>query len=415
MNLNLEYSAAQHHMFFDSAALGRWRLFPKGRRLGATRGAAAALTEMMLEGYPILWGDTIVTNINRYIERYFLPIFQQNKIPYDWRKQDKSLHVGSGYIDFRSADRPENWEGFGYRLVFLNEAGIILDDPYLYYNAVLPMMLDYPDSQLIAAGTPKLTQGMGELFAELIEKAAAGEPGYYTRRYTTFDNPWLNDADIKLLEHEIPPAERPQEIEGKLVRNVGAGEYFKREWFPILEYAPELRLQARYWDMAATELSEGNRDPDWTIGLKLGARGVKHYCLTDLVRCRKNPAGVDLFFKETALSDGPDVMQWIPIDPGAAGKTALRHFQTLLPPGYAVRGYAQTSNLGNKVKRSRDASSLAGSGAIEIVRGHWNTFLFSQLEGFPNPNIHDDAVDALSAGVNNPPTVSSWEVKGAAV
>jgi hypothetical protein len=116
-------------MFFDSVALGRWRMFPKGRRLGATQGAAAAMIEYMLEGHSILWGDTIATNINRYIERYFEPILKRNKIPYDWRKTAKSLHVGTGYIDFRSADKPENWEGFGYRTVFLNEAGIILDDP----------------------------------------------------------------------------------------------------------------------------------------------------------------------------------------------------------------------------------------------------------------------------------------------
>jgi predicted phage terminase large subunit-like protein len=122
-----------------------------------------------------------------------------------------------------------------------------------------------------------------------------------------------------------------------------------------------------------------------------------------------------LFFKETALADGPGVVQWVPIDPGAAGKTALRHFQTLLPPGYAVMGYAQTANLGNKVKRARDASSLAEQGALEMVRAPWNTFLLAQLEPFPNPRIHDDAVDALSAAVNNPPAVSSWDVKGAAV
>ena len=39
--------------------------------------------------------------------------------------------------------------------IFLNEAGIILKNNYLYTNTILPMLMDYPDSQLIAAGVPK--------------------------------------------------------------------------------------------------------------------------------------------------------------------------------------------------------------------------------------------------------------------
>ena len=41
-----------------------------------------------------------------------------------------------GVSDFRSVDRPENIEGFGYDKAFLNEAGIILRDEYLWYNAI---------------------------------------------------------------------------------------------------------------------------------------------------------------------------------------------------------------------------------------------------------------------------------------
>lgn len=226
--LELSYSAAQAHMFFESAPLGRFRFFPKGRRLGATRGAAHACIEWMLDGDPCLWGDTINPNIDRYVERYFLPVLVEHEIPHVWNGQKRMLKVGSGYTDFRSADRPENWEGFGYRHVFLNEAGIILDDEYLYTNAVLPMLLDYPDSELIAAGTPKLMQGMGRLFEQLVAKALRGEPGYHTRAFTTYDNPWLSSRDIRALAKEIPAADRGQEIFGRFLQ--AGGQRVRREW-----------------------------------------------------------------------------------------------------------------------------------------------------------------------------------------
>jgi predicted phage terminase large subunit-like protein len=227
-DLELTYSEAQSHIFFDSEELGRFRFFPKGRRLGATRGGAHAFIEWMLDGDPCLWGDTINPNIDRYVERYFQPVLNAHEIPYNWNAQKRLLKVGNGYTDFRSADRPENWEGFGYRRVFLNEAGIILDDEYLYTNTVLPMLLDFPDSQLIAAGTPKLMQGTGRLFSDLCEKAKRGEPGYYTKTFTTYDNPWLSEIDIKRLAKEIPAADRKQEIYGQFLE--AGGQRVKREW-----------------------------------------------------------------------------------------------------------------------------------------------------------------------------------------
>ncbi len=172
------YSEAQSYVFFDSEPLGRYRIFPKGRRLGVTRGAAHACIEWMLEGKAVLWGDTVNSNIRRYVERYFLPALKTDGVPYKWNIIEKLIRVGGGYTDFRSADNPETWEGFGYDVIFLNEAGIILqgeNGQYLYRNAVLPMMLDNPNSQLIAAGAPK---GKQNLFYELYQRALSGEPGY---------------------------------------------------------------------------------------------------------------------------------------------------------------------------------------------------------------------------------------------
>lgn len=246
-----EISPAQYHMFFEAPKLARWLIFPKGRRLGATRGAAIACTKWMREGKAILWGDTIHSNIERYIQRFFIPFFNQNRIKYYWNQKLSLMKVGKGYIDFRSSDIPKNWEGFGYNVIILNEAGIILDNEYLYYNAVLPMMMDDPNSILIAPGTPKVSRGIGKLFKELWGNVLNGQEGYYGKQFTTYDNPYLTRESILSLEKKIAPQERDQEISGKFVDSTGL--LIKLDWFCRYEEIPVNPIRIiQSWDTASS-------------------------------------------------------------------------------------------------------------------------------------------------------------------
>ena len=94
------------------------KIVAKGRRFGLTSGAALYFIESMLSGRKNrgLWFDTVHGNIDRYVERFFLPLLQQ--IPsnlWKWRQQRKEMEFttgqGKAYIDFRSADSPESAEG----------------------------------------------------------------------------------------------------------------------------------------------------------------------------------------------------------------------------------------------------------------------------------------------------------------
>lgn len=213
----------------------------KGRRFGATKGAANACIEWLIEGQHILWGDTIHSNINKYFERYFLPELKANNIDFTWAKQERCLRVGKGYIDFRSADNPENWEGFGYSRIILNEAGIILSNPYLYTNAVRPMMLDHPDAVLYALGVPKgkmLKDGKEHPFYTLCKKK--GESGYRVLQYSSYDNPLLSPDDIRELEMDMSAMDSTQveqEIYGNFIDRVG-GLPFAHAFDPIRHSLP---------------------------------------------------------------------------------------------------------------------------------------------------------------------------------
>ncbi len=156
IKIKATYLPWQEKVFFQDDT--RFKLIHKGRRLGFTQGSAQAVIKWMLAAKykRILWGDTLLGNIEKYVARYFMPMLKQ--IPekfWNWQKQEKMLSLNGCTCDFRSADMPQKWEGFGYDLIILNEAGIILRDSYLWDNAVRPMLLDNPESRLICGGTPK--------------------------------------------------------------------------------------------------------------------------------------------------------------------------------------------------------------------------------------------------------------------
>jgi hypothetical protein len=204
---------------FDSSA--RIKLAAKGRRFGLTKGAANDFIISALEGKfkKGLWVDVVNGNIDKYIERYFLP--HLNKLPsnmWSWRKQAKMVVIRDAYIDFRSADTPETLEGFGYDKAFINEAGIVLKDEYLWNNAIQPMFWDYPNAKIVIGGTPK---GKGK-FYELCERGKDPEqPNYEFFTFTSFDNPYINLEAIKEDMAIMPERVVKQEIYAEFLDDTG--------------------------------------------------------------------------------------------------------------------------------------------------------------------------------------------------
>lgn len=214
--IRLTYTKAQFHCLFDNPD-AKFKVIPKGRRFGITRAATHAFIEWAIDNIsPLLWVDTINGNIDRYFERYFIPALRQLPLSdWNWNTQKKILNIYDSIIDFRSADSPQSIEGFGYKKIFLNEAGIILKDDYLYSHAILPMLIDYKESQLIAAGVPKgkyKRDGGKHKFYELWENVEKGAAGYWGERFSSYDNPLLSKADIDQIAVELDDTAQRQEI-----------------------------------------------------------------------------------------------------------------------------------------------------------------------------------------------------------
>lgn len=184
------------------------------------------------------------------------------------------------------------------------------------------------------------------------------------------------------------------------------GKLFRRGDFEIVdpEAVPRTKIKKRirFWDFAGTEVrrsrSKANMarmmetNPDWTVG----ARGfITHdniIYIDHAVRDRVSPGKLMALFKQTTIADGHGVTQWIEEEPGASGKFASDAFRRAVP-GYTVRPERPT---GSKLARAEPYQAYAEGGNVKLVRGDWNEWFLDAHDAYPDPNVHDDPVDAGS-------------------
>jgi predicted phage terminase large subunit-like protein len=208
------------------------------------------------------------------------------------------------------------------------------------------------------------------------------------------DNPHLNQADYAATLAELPTAERERLLNGNW-EIPDDGELFQRNWFPIIEphQLPDNTRAVRYWDLAGTEPSSANRDPDYTVGLRLDLHDkTGNLYIRDIIRVRKAPGAIEELVAQTARSDGTSVAICIEQEPGSAGKTVTDRYKRHVLRGHIVSSARPT---GAKDVRARPVAAAAENGLISIVRGRHTHDFLDELTAFPH-GPHDDCIDALS-------------------
>ncbi len=221
------------------------------------------------------------------------------------------------------------------------------------------------------------------------------------------DNIALMEGDPAYLGnlHALAQYERELLLNGNWNVRRNAGMRFKRDWLPIRS-APQGQIirMVRYWDRASTEVSDKNKDPDWTAGVKMfkdseGKFGVAH-CRRD----RVTPGGVRKMMREMAILDGSRTELFFEQDPGSAGvaeRDGLYEYLAKWAPSATIPS-------GSKWVRSAGLSSAAEHGLVYLLRGDWNEDFLDEYEAFadedqllPGEELgHDDQVDAGSGAFN---------------
>lgn len=389
MEIIINYHRNQRKIFETKS---RFKLIAKGRRFGLTRGLANYVIErMMIDNIKVLWVDTIYANIERYYERYFSPVLKGlEKELYQWRAIKNDLKILGSVCDFRSADRPENIEGFGYNLIVVNEAGIVLKNRRLWEETIAPMILDYK-GEVIIGGTPKgkKAKGKNHLFWELFNSEK-----WERFQFSSYDNPLLDKNEIRELEETLPANLRRQEIYGEFIDTINEA-IVKREWWRFYRKEQSAKSGGNsgrriYWQSWDTAYKEGEENDysvctTWEV-LKDG------YYLVDMWRGRVEfPAlkrkAVELYERYIPVG--------IMIEDKASGQSLIQELkrETRMPiVGVKVNA--------DKITRVNACSVLIESGKVFLPEGErFTKDVIDEFEEFPNGE-NDDIVDSVSQFLN---------------
>ena len=176
-----------------------------------------------------------------------------------------------------------------------------------------------------------------------------------------------------------------------------AGTMFRREWYEIIDkLPPHLYSKVRFWDMAGTEKSKKNSDPDWTAGVKM-ARDKDFFYILDVVHVQMNPTDTDAVIEKTLEIDSHEVVQRMEQEPGSSGKKVIEDYKKGIFRHYNFEGIPST---GSKVARANRFSAASGAKRVKLLRGPWIEAFIQEAEHFPD-GPHDDIVDGATGAYNH--------------
>lgn len=217
---------------------------------------------------------------------------------------------------------------------------------------------------------------------------------------TLADNPGVNFEEYARSLAQLDPVERAR-LEAGDWWAIEAGSMFKKEDFEEISSEEIPRLinpkLVRFWDLAATEESEQNPDPDWTVGV-LMMQNQGEFFVLDVRRRRYEGKQLEKFIIDTAKEDGPHVAIRMEQEPGSAGKNLGDYYARSVLVGYDF-DYGRIT--GDKTTKAKPVASAVRNGNVKLVIGPWLTDFYEEVVTFPEGEGHDDQVDALAGAFND--------------
>lgn len=370
---------------------------PAGRQTGKTYNFTQwMIRETMKLDCPSLWVDTVQTNIDKYVERYFRPLLKPVLLYCDWNAQKKILKLPRGYIDFGSAQKPENLEGFNYKRAVLNEAGHILKKGSLWHNTIMPM-IKAEDNQTRIIGTPK---GQN-LFYELYLRGLEDDPEYSSYRYTVYDSPYWSKEQIEEVRKKTPELIWKQEY-------MASFEAFAGMIYP--DFKEEIHVREsqlkRLTDTYFIALDVGWEHPTACV---LAKEDIEHnlFIIDEFREQYLDVNQVGSFINSMLIRNGlgMDGVQLFVIDPASKGTQQTSGQSTMfqlqeegwpfvVADNNVLPGISRVTRLlrENKLFISRRCPRLIE----EIKNYHWKEYSDGSYGMNPTPyKIGDDLVDAL--------------------
>ncbi len=298
--------------------------------------------------------------------------------------------ISFGYLN--NANDYLRYKGSEFQFIGMDEVTEIRESDYRYLFSRLRRPASGPISQvplrMRCASNPAPNWVRQRFIVEGREQNRVFVPSKLT------DNPGIDAESYRQSLAALDPVER-RRLEMGDWWSTTLGSLFERTSFIIIdsEEIPEIRSSARvvrFWDLAATEPSPSNPNPDWTVGTLMMFDGGIAYIL-DVKRARVKGEKVEQLIAQTANEDGHGVSIRMEQEPGSSGKALADQYARYVVPGY---DFAAIRSTGDKETRARPFAAAAANGNVRLVRAPWLTAWMDEFSAFPEACDHDDQVDS---------------------
>ena len=300
--------------------------------------------------------------------------------------------ISFGYLN--NAGDYLRYKGSEFQFIGMDEVTEIRESDYRYLFSRLRRPAGGPLSQvplrMRCASNPAPNWVRQRFIVEGIQENRIFVPSKLT------DNPGIDAASYRQALSALDPVERRRLEEGDWWATT-LGSLFDRTSMIIIDSheLPPITSSARtvrFWDLAATEPSSSNPNPDWTVGtLMLFDQGVAY--VLDVKRARVKAEKVEQLISQTAYEDGKAVPIRMEQEPGSSGKALIDQYARYILAGYDFGGMRST---GDKLTRARPFAAAVANGNVRILRGAWLTGWMDELSSFPEAADHDDQVDSAT-------------------
>jgi predicted phage terminase large subunit-like protein len=298
--------------------------------------------------------------------------------------------VSFGYLN--NANDYLRYKGSEFQFIGMDEVTEIRESDYRYMFSRLRRPNSGPLSEvplrMRCASNPAPNWVRQRFIVEGLSEGRIFVPSKLT------DNPGIDADSYRQALQALDPIERRRLEEGDWWSTT-LGSLFERESVVIIDSSEVPTISAtarvvRFWELAATEPSASNPDPDYTVGtLMMFDQGIAY--VMDVKRARVKGEKVEQLIAQTAYEDGLETPILMEMEPGSSGKALVDQYARYVLPGYNFTGVRAT---GDKVTRARPFAAAVANGNVRVVRGAWLTNWLDELSSFPEACDHDDQVDS---------------------
>jgi predicted phage terminase large subunit-like protein len=327
-----------------------------------------------------------------------------------YESKHKWIFPEGGVLRFGNVDREDDvykYRSFEYQFMGFDEVTRLSGNSYLLCTSRVRTNKNINIPQRIRAATNPGGGAEGHAFIKgrFIDPDTR-KPETLFIPATLWDNPHLDVEEyVKTLE-ELPIVERERLMNGDWDIN-DSEAMISEGWFNKISVhdVPQVKSREgriRVWDIAATQVSAKNRDPDYTASA-LCSVSDGTFSIENATFFRGSPRMVEdriiLQYREDAVRFGRAVPTFIEMGNNSAAKMAVD--QLLRGPFAGLEIKAITSNV-SKEERARPFAVAAENGNVNIVVGDWNKHFFTECVTFGKKlrTAHDDIIDCVVHAYN---------------